>query len=239
MILNREIIRGVLRLALAALFTALLAIPAAHAEDMPELFENLVPVEDPSVALAYIDPKADFSVFKRVMILDTYVAFRSGWERDQRRGTRGVRITANDMERIKTDVANLFRDVFTETLQADDGFEIVNQADHDVLLLRPAIIDLDITAPDVASAGRNSTFTSDAGSATLYIELYDSVSGQILGRAADRQVARNATGTITWTNRVTNANDARRMMRRWAELLRSFLEAHYSGNDSGSDSGED
>ena len=192
-----------------------------------DLYQNLVQVDDSKVALAYIDPKADFSVFKRVMILDTYVAFRSGWETDQRRGTRGIRVSANDMERIKSDVASLFKQVMIEQLQADDGYEVVDQADHDVLLLRPAIIDLDVTAPDTMSPGRTTTFSTSTGAATLYLELYDSVSGQIIGRAADRQAVRNASGTLSWSNRVSNSQDAKRMFRVWADTLRGFLDDHY------------
>lgn len=210
----------------------LLAIPAANAEDSSDLFENLVPVENAKMGAAYIDPNADFSVFKRVKILETFVAFRSGWERDQRSGTRGIRITASDMDRIKSDVADLFQQVFTETLEADDGYEVVDQADHDVLLLRPAIIDLDITAPDTMTAGRTRTFTASTGAATLYIELYDSVSGQIIGRAADRQGARRAGGTISWSNRVTNSAEARRMFTGWADTLRVFLDSHYTNKDT-------
>jgi hypothetical protein len=161
------------------------------------------------------------------MILDTYVAFRSGWETDQRRGTRGIRVSANDMERIKSDVASLFKQVMIEQLHADDGYEVVDQADHDVLLLRPAIIDLDVTAPDTMSPGRTTTFSTSTGAATLYLELYDSVSGQIIGRAADRQAVRNASGTLSWSNRVSNSQDAKRMFRVWADTLRGFLDDHY------------
>jgi hypothetical protein len=215
-----------MKILLPALLTVL-AIPTALAEDTMDLYQNLVQVDDSKVALAYIDPKADFSVFKRVMILDTYVAFRSGWETDQRRGTRGIRVSANDMERIKSDVASLFKQVMIEQLQADDGYEVVDQADHDVLLLRPAIIDLDVTAPDTMSPGRTTTFSTSTGAATLYLELYDSVSGQIIGRAADRQAVRNASGTLSWSNRVSNSQDAKRMFRVWADTLRGFLDDHY------------
>ena len=136
------------------------------------------------------------------------------------------------MDRIKSDVADLFQQVFTETLEADDGYEVVDQADHDVLLLRPAIIDLDVTAPDTMTAGRTRTFTASTGAATLYIELYDSVSGQIIGRAADRQAARRAGGTISWSNRVTNSAEARRMFAGWADTLRVFLDSHYTNKDT-------
>lgn len=213
---------------LAIVLACLISLPAAQAEYSGSQFENLVPVEDAQVAVAYIDPNADFSVFERAMILDTFVAFRSGWERDQRRGTRSTRISSSDIERIKGRVSELFNSVFIEALEADDGFEIVTEPDYDVLLIRAAIIDLDITVPDTLSAGMSRTYTADSGAATLYIELYDSVSGQIIGRAFDRQSARNAGNMMRWTNRASNTADARRVFRGWAEKLRGFLDSHYS-----------
>ena len=117
------------------------------------------------------------------------------------------------MDRIKTRVSELFNSVFIEVLEADDGFEIVSEPDYDVLLVRAAIIDLDVTVPDTSAAGRSRSYTADSGAATLYIELYDSVSGQILGRAFDRQAARQNTSVMRWTNRASNTADARRVFR--------------------------
>jgi len=190
---------------------------------------GLVPVEGSAVAMAYVHPEADFSVFERVAILEPYVAFRSNWQRDQRRAS--TRVTASDMERIKADVARIFLEVFTERLEADDGYEVVDFAAHDVLLLRPAIIDLDVTAPDTLSAGRSRTFVATAGSATLYLELFDSVSGQILARAADRRTVRSTGGRVMASNRVTNTSEARRMFRRWADILRERLDEFYPAKD--------
>lgn len=204
----------------------MLAPPAMSAEEaMDTTFDNLVPVKGAKMSMAYIDPEADFSVFKRVAILEPFVAFRSNWQRDQNR-SRSRNITARDMERIKSDVATLFERVFTERLEAA-GYEVVDGANEDVLLVRPAIIDLDITAPDTRTAGRSRTFTASTGAATLYIQLFDSLSGDIIGRAADRQAVRRAGGTITWSNSVTNTADARRMIGGWADNLVTFLEAHY------------
>jgi hypothetical protein len=188
-------------------------------------FDNLVPVDDPAVATAFIDPDADFSVFKRVAVLEPHVAFRSNWQRDQNR-SRSRNISSRDMERIKSDVATLFERVFIERLE-EAGYEVVDVAGDDVLVVRPAIIDLDITAPDTRSAGRSRTFTSSTGAATLYIQLFDSVSGEILGRAADRQTIRSGGGTVSWSNSVTNSADARRMFGRWADRLIAFLDKHY------------
>ena len=207
-----------------------LAATTVFAQDEEGIsFDGLVPVENARVAGAFIDPDADFSVFERVAILDPFVAFKSNWQRDQNRDRRGSsRISASDMERIKADVARLFKEVMIERLESDDGYEVVDGANYDVLLLRPAIIDLDITAPDTLSAGRSQTFAASTGAATLYIELFDSVSGEIIGRAIDRQGARRGGGTVSWSNRVTNVAEARRVFGHWADLLRSFLDEHYA-----------
>ncbi len=194
-------------------------------------FDNLELVEESEVAAAYIDPAANFGVFERVMLLDTYVSFRSGWERDQRRSTSSLGISARDVDRIKTRVSELFNSVMVETLEANDGYKVVSEADYDVLLIRAAIIDLDITAPDTMSTTRSRTYTAESGVATLYIELYDSVSGQIIGRAIDRQAARSPGSMMRWTNRASNTADARRVFRGWADLLRNFLDAHYSDQE--------
>ena len=216
-----------IRVLLLALVLAVSFPAFAEEEAMDISFDNLSRIKDARVAMAYIDPEADFSVFQRVAILDPMVAFRANWQRDQNRGTRTRRVRAADMERIKTSVADLFKEVFIEVLEADDGYEIVDVTGDDVIVLRPAIIDLDITAPDAMSSGRNRTWTATTGAATLYLELFDSVSGKIIGRAADRRSARRAGGMMTVSNRVTNTVEARRMFRSWAEKFRDFLDTHY------------
>lgn len=218
-----------LSIGLATLLIGLAAPLAALAQDASSPFENLVRVDSSDVAVAYIDPNADFNVFNRVMLLDTFVSFRSGWERDQRRGSRGTRISPSDMERMKARVSELFNVVMIEALEADDGFEVVSEPDYDVLLIRAAILDLDVTVPD-QSTGMTRTYTANSGAATLYIELFDSVSGQIIGRAWDRQAGRRNDSMMRWTNRATNTADARRVFRGWANTLRGFLDSHYTGS---------
>jgi hypothetical protein len=205
------------------------AAPAWAAEnDAGHIHDNLVRVEEAKVAAAYIDPDADFSEFKRVAIIEPMVSFRANWQRDQNR-SRSHNVSSRDMQRIKSDVATMFERVFTERLEAA-GLDVVEVAGDDVLLLRPAIVDLDITAPDTRSAGRSRNFTTSTGAATLFIELYDSVTGDLLGRAADRQVVRQAGGMLSWSNSVTNSADARRMIGRWADQLVTFLQSHYNGS---------
>jgi len=203
------------------------------AEEPPEVtHDGLHLVPDSEAAVAYTKPDADFGIYDRVLILDCYVAFKKNWQRDQNRNIRSVgrRISDDDVARIKSDLAELFRTVFTEQI-SEGGYAVVDQPAGDVLLVRPAIIDLDITAPDTNDAGRTYTFTSSAGAATLYLELYDSVSGEILARAVDRKADRGY-GNMTWSNRVSNSQEAKRMLRGWADLLVDGLdEVHGKGGD--------
>jgi len=171
--------------------------------------DGLTLVPDSTVDLAYVDSEADFSTYEKIMILDTYVAFKKNWKPTSA-GSR-IRISSGDMEKIKADVAEMFHQVFAEKLSGDGGYKIVETAGDDVLLVRAAIIDLVITSPDTTSAGRTRTYASSAGAATIYIELYDSVTGDILARAIDGKAARNVGGYLAYTNRVTNRAEARRM----------------------------
>ena len=201
--------------------------PALAADDEKvDPFAGLKKIEDAKVGVAYIDPKADFSVFKRVAISDPYVAFRSNWRRDQNRD-RMRPITAGQAERIKADVADLLKEVLTERLEKDDGFEVTKETGYDVLLVKPAIVDLDISPPETGTAGASATMSASTGQAVLYIELFDSVSGDLLGRAADRQVGKNAHFGLSTEALI--AAHARATFEDWADLLRDFLDEHYKG----------
>jgi hypothetical protein len=211
---------------LAALL--LLTMPLVLLADQHETektWDGLVMLEETDVHAAFIDPDADFGVFNRVALIRPSVAFRSNWQRDQNRTSRSRNVRASDVERIKEDVADLFMDVFTEQLEAA-GYDVVNYVDEDVLLIRPAVIDLDVTAPDTRSAGRSRTYTATTGAATLFIEMFDSLTGDLIGRAVDRRTA-GRRGFTTHSNRVTNRADARREFRVWADRLIGFLDQHY------------
>ena len=120
-------------------------------------------------------------------------------------------------------MAKAFREVFVDELTENDGYELVDEPAGGALLIRPAIIDLVATAPDTGNAGRSYTFVDSAGAATLYIELYDSVSGEILARAIDRKADRSH-GTMQWATKVSGRADAKRILRTWAGWLRERMD---------------
>jgi hypothetical protein len=210
----------------AAVLACVFCMTAFAAEQQlpQETHDGLMLVPDRKVAIAYVNPDAEFSGYNKIMILDCYVAFKKDWQKDHTQTGSRLHVSTRDMEEIKAAVAELFREVFTEKLGADGDYEIVDAASEDVLLVRPAIIDLDISAPDSMSTGRTRTYTAESGAATIVIELYDSVTGAILARAADREITRSAGGYLSYSNRATNRADARRALGHWAELLKEWLD---------------
>ena len=214
-----------LRTILGAVLTAALCTACATESRVPDVtHDGLERVSDSAMARAWKKPGADFSQYTHVGLLDCEVAFKRNW----RMNHSGVR--TRDMERIKKSLSDEFRKVFSDELEKG-GYPIVTEVDHNVLLIRPAIIDLDVTAPDTNSAGRSDSFTTSAGSMTLVVEFYDSASSEILARAVDRRNARNV-GSVTWTTRGTNTDAARRLLKRWADLLVKKLdEVHGKKSD--------
>jgi len=198
------------------------SILAKSKTEVPEYtVEGLKRVPDTKdIAYVWAEPGADLSQYARIFLVEPYVAFRKNWQRDQNRGT--LKVSSSDMERIKKNVQELFMEVFTEEL-VKGGYALTDELAEDVLIVKPAIIDLDVTAPDVRSAGRTNTFTTSAGSMTLYIELYDSETGDLLAKALDPKTERDK-GYMQWQTGPANRAAAKRMMEPWAEALRKGLD---------------
>jgi hypothetical protein len=214
-----------LRTVLCALTLLLVAAPAlAKKQELPEVTEDgLHRVPDSRMAIVYAKPGADLSGYENVQLLEAYVAFRKNWERDQRTSSAApLRVTSNDIEKIKSKLAGELHAVFKEVLE-EGGYPVVEQAGDKVLLIRPAIINLDVNAPDTMSAGRSRTYTDSAGEMTLYVELYDSVTGDLIAKAMDRKADRSNDAYYTWTNSATNRAAADRILKGWANILLTVL----------------
>ena len=190
---------------------------------MQRTHDGLELVPDSGVMAAWLKPEADFSVYQRVMILEATVAFRKNWLMDQNR--RSVhRVTNRDVQRIKGEVATQLHEVFVAEMSSDGGMEVVDAPDTDVLLLRPAIIDLDVVAPETQGMRRTHNLVRSAGAATLYLEMFDSVSGEIMGRVVDRQEAAETGDVMRLATSASNRADAERLLAGWARQLRQALD---------------
>jgi RNase H-fold protein (predicted Holliday junction resolvase) len=100
---------------------------------------------------------------------------------------------------------------------------VVDTAAPDVLVLRPALVNVDATAPDLMTANMERTVVRSAGQMTLYLELWDSTTNSILARVMDAEADREAIAQPA--NRVTNTAAADAILKGWADELRDHLDA--------------
>lgn len=199
-----------LALATAAPFTPVIA-------KAPDNIEGLYKVPSKRFDLVYLLPDADFRSYTKVMFDTPEVAFQKNWQRDYNSSIRGPdrRISDEDAQRIldaaRTGLTDVFAKVYTKA-----GYEVVTAPGPDVLRLKTSVVNLDVVAPDLMTAGRSRTFSRDAGSATLVLEARDSRTGALLGSAVDTRDIGDSMPFVR--NSVTNRSDFEQAFQYWAKI---------------------
>jgi hypothetical protein len=215
------------RIATALLATMLVSLPAtgaSAAEEVPQSTpDGMQLIQQTKSRLVYAMPEATLDSYTKVALVDCYVAFEKNWARDYNRDASfDRRIDAKDMDRIKQSVADEFRKVFVKEL-TDAGHQVVDYAGPEVVVVRPAIINLSVNAPEVMSAGFVDVIVRSAGSMTLYMELLDSTTSATFARIMDAQGDRESFAVRA--NRATNKAAADRILSGWARELAAHLGA--------------
>jgi len=174
--------------------------------------------------LVYVKPGATFNQFKRVMVLDCYVAMAKDWQQNYNANEGGdlnLMVTDGDVQRIERTLSDEFKKVFTAELQKG-GYQVTITAAPDVLILRPAIVDVRVTAPDIMSSAMDANFITSAGSGTFYLELW-APPHTLLARAYDAQADQQP--FAQQANSVTNMAAADIILRKWANDLVRHLDS--------------
>lgn len=188
----------------------------------PDTWEGLQIYPQKRFDAVYVKPDATFAEYTEIMLEPLQVSFDRNW--DPRPDSRSL--YKADTVKIKEQLAEEFRKVFEETLQADGKFRIVTEAGPNTLRIAPQIVDLYINAPDLSmqQAGRVTSYTVDPGEMTLEAEFRDAATGALLARVVDRKQGVDR-GYLQITNSVTNLQDARRALKQWATAVRDGLES--------------
>jgi hypothetical protein len=203
----------------AALILAALSPFLALADSSSSPFPGLELVPAKNIGALYRRPDVDLTAYNKILIGEPAVQFSKNWN-PRNYGTFGL--SAAQLTKIRAELAAMAKGVFTKTL-SDGGFEIVTDAGDGVLAITPNIVDVFINAPDVPTAGRSRTYTMDAGSATLALQVNDAVTGTLLAMALDSR--RSGTSSMRWTTSVSNRAAAEQMLKNWAEQLKRELDA--------------
>jgi hypothetical protein len=200
----------------------LINFPLSAGNDIPQVTaEGLHLVPDTHLRLVYADPDADLGVYSKLLLIDPQVAFRKDWRRDINQNKPYV-VTAQDMQNIRTKLAAMFKEILIAKLEAGDHV-LVEEPGEDVLIIRPAILELSVSSPDTPRSRNQRSIARSAGDMTLYLELRDSLTGDILAKALDHQTDRSNVTTFV-TDKTRNENAARRILDGWADILVNGLD---------------
>ena len=187
--------------------------------------DGLVRVKKSVADAAWVKPDFDLTPYTKLMIVSGGVSFKkvkpvSTFE--ARKGASEFPISEEGQQMFK----DIMKEEFTRELSKLKRYQIVDKPGPDVLMLIGAVINVVSSVPsDVDSAsfaGRGGIYLTSVGQATLIIELRDSESNEILGRAADARAAESPFAFEV--NKVTAWTEVHRLAQAWASLLRQRLE---------------
>jgi hypothetical protein len=167
-------------------------------------------------------PGATFSQYDKVIVADCLVQFKKGWQDNYNSENPGAPVSEQKVQEMKSLLATEFKKVFTKELQKG-GYQVTAAPAPDVLLLRPAIVNVVINAPDVMAAGIDVNIVTSAGSGTFYLELRDSTTDTLLARAMDAEADQQP--FARQGNVVTNMQAADFILTGWADELVKHLDA--------------
>jgi len=222
---------------IALILTASVLVAACtSSSSAPEVtHDGLVLQDDTVFGVVYAKPGVELTGYKRFAVHHCEVAFRKNWLRDQNSTRRMTtqRVTEEDMDAIRAKLAELCEAEFLKVLADQPTYPVVTEerADAETLLLKPNIINLDVSAPDVQSPGVSRTYTTESGEMTLFLEVADASTGETLVRIVDRRRNLNSM-RLQWSNSVTNTADAKRILNAWGKQFREGLDRIYRGTDA-------
>ena len=203
----------------------------AEEQDLPEV-EGLVEYEDAKVDIAEIRPGTDWKKYKTIYLsrlrvtaeaIDATPAHQSG------RRSPGESWVLRDKD-VQV-LVDIYDEVMRDELGKRGGFEFVDEAQVDTLIVVVGIIDIYLTAPieDTrrTSVGRGSVYTESGGALSMGAVLADGKTGLIIATATDTRYATR--GFWRENTRIGNIADARQIFRAWAKNFRKRLTGFQSG----------
>lgn len=188
-------------------------------------FDGLVEVKKGVFQRTWIDPDVDFTEYTKILPGGAHFQFRAVKKTAKSTADlsnkREFYISESNQEKLKETVSL----VFEEELRKSKHFTVVGEPGPDVMILRGGLLDIISRVPSDMHGGTD-IYLSSVGEATLVLELLDSLSGEVIYRAAERRAADGYGGAdMIQANTVTTWAEVKRWAGRWATRLREGLDS--------------
>lgn len=209
---------------------ACLCMGAAQAQEddsAGESFDGLVLVKNGVFDRVWAEPEVDLSRYDKIMLAPARFEFRTVRSTGSSRSSSSKSefpISEKNQQRLIETVT----EVFDEELRKSEHFTIATEPGPDVLILQGALLDIVSRVPP-EPAGRGNVYLSRIGEATLVLQLSDSMSGEVLVRAAERRAAEPAGRGAVRSSAPMAWSEVRRLARRWGSKLTRGLDSVHAG----------
>jgi hypothetical protein len=205
--------------AMLALGSALAAGCAADPPPDETTADGLVRVPARSVGGVYRAPDATFIQYQRVILEPPSISFVDDWTEDH------PEVSPAEMLRLRKEVVQLFHDEFTREFVKRGPYKFADEAAPDVLLVVPAIEELDIKTPEAGMEPGNRTYlTGRPVTMKVTGDLLDAITGKVVGRVITYHLPeQNPNSELRLSNRTANAQEQRRVYAEWSLLVHEAL----------------
>lgn len=211
-----------------AMLAAACAAPNPRVDLNGETYDGMVPVRETGLRDAWVKPGIDISTYGGIMLEPVEIQYRAVRDRNlttmSRSDATEFPISDASKQRLVDTVTGIFRD----ELSKGQGLKLTTRPGPDTLLAKLTLLDVVSRMPP-EGAGRTDIYLDEIGSATLVLELKDSLSGETLARAVDRRTADAPEGpggpdTLSRVTTVTAWSEVRRVARRWASTATRLID---------------
>jgi hypothetical protein len=162
-------------------------------------------------------PGASFNQYKKLIVEPLTVEFVRDWEANH------PEVSAREIRRVRDETAATFREEFQRELFERGGFTLANDTGADVLIVAPAVTELDIPAPESDTVDKRS-FAPKSVALRVTGELRDAATGRLIGRVDLFAGGERYGGSeLRPANRGTNAFETRAALSQWVRLLRESI----------------
>jgi hypothetical protein len=195
------------------------ALAGCAADRKPEetTADGLVRVPSRASGGVYRAPGAPFFQYKRFIVEPLTVDFVEDWQKNHRE------VSNREIQRMRDEARRNFLEEFREVLIEEGSYTLADAPAEDVLLLAPALTELDVPAPENDTVETRS-LSPRRPSMTLTGELRDSLTGKLVGRIIVIEPGdRYGANELRPANRVTNAHELRLAFGKWMRMLREAM----------------
>ena len=188
--------------------------------------QGLRALERTRFAHAWAKPGVSFERYDRVWLRYRDIAYREPPSpRKSRGGIYGISGSNYALsEDLNARIQDSMREIFAEEL-AGGGRWQADGSGEDVLDTRVGMIDLEIKTPLDRLSGEDNVYVDEIGAVTIVVDLYDSVTGELVLRVAERGVIGTQSHRPIQASAGPAIYETRRLLTEWATKLRRLLYA--------------